>query len=75
VARTLAESRHPGLLFGVALAWLAAFGVSANEIRRAFGAPDGSPAPGRTVPRSLRAALWTAGGSLTVLLWAWRAKG
>ncbi len=75
VARTLADSRHPGLLFGVALAWLAAFGVSANEIRRAFGAPDGSPAPGRTVPRSLRAALWTAGGSLTVLLWAWRPKG
>ena len=72
VARTLADNRHPGLLFGVALAWLAAFGVSANEIRRAFGAPDGSPAPGRIVPRSLRAALWTACGSLAVLMWAWR---
>ena len=73
VARTLADSRHPGLLFGVALAWMAAFGVTANEIRRAFGAPDGSPAPSRSVPRSLRAALWTACGSLAVLMWAWRA--
>ncbi len=72
VARTLADTRHPGLLFGVALAWMAAFGVAAHEIRRAFGAPDGSPPPTRVVPRSLRAALWTACGSLVVLLWAWR---
>ena len=64
----------PGCCSALALAWLAAFGVSANEIRRAFGAPDGSPAPGRVVPRSLRAALWTACGSLTVLLWAWRGR-
>ena len=72
VARTLADHRHPGLLFGVALAWLAAFGVAADELRRAFGAPDGSPPPGRAVPRSLRAAMWIAAGSLVVLLWAWR---
>ena len=74
VARTLADSRHPGLLFGVALAWMATFGVAANEIRRAFGAPDGSPPPARTVPGSLRAALWTACGSLAVLMWAWRGR-
>ncbi len=72
VARTLADHRHPGLLFGVALAWLAAFGVAADELRRAFGAPDGSPPPSRAVPRSLRAAMWIAAGSLAVLLWAWR---
>lgn len=72
IARTLADHRHPGLLFGLALAWLAAFGVAANEIRRGFGAPDGSPVPGRVVPRSLRAAFWAACGSLLVLLWAWR---
>ncbi|MEQ1834250.1 MAG: hypothetical protein ABL977_14475 [Candidatus Eisenbacteria bacterium] len=71
VARTLADNRHPGLLFGVALAWLAAFGVAANELRRAFGAPDGSPPPGRAVPRSLRAAMWGAGVALVVLFWAW----
>ena len=54
------------------LAWLAAFGVSAFEIRRAFGSPDGSPPPGRAVPRSLRTAMWLASGSLLVLLWVWR---
>ena len=73
IARTLADTHRSGLLFGLALAWMAAFGVTANEIRRAFGAPDGAPAPGRIVPRSLRAALWTASGSLAVLLWVWRA--
>jgi NADH:ubiquinone oxidoreductase subunit 2 (subunit N) len=72
VARTLADHRRPGLLFGVMLAWLAAFGVSAFEIRRAFGSPDGSPPPGRAVPRSLRTAMWLASGSLLVLLWVWR---
>lgn len=71
-ARTLADQRHPGLLFGLALAWLAVFGVAANEIRRGFGSPDGSPPPDRHVPRSIRAALWTACAALVVLLWAWR---
>ena len=74
VARTLAEHRRPGLLFGLTLAWLAAFGVAALEIRRAFGAPDGTPPPERAVPRSVRAALWTACASLVVLLWAWQAR-
>ena len=73
VARTLADHRRPGLLFGVMLAWLAAFGVAALEIRRAFGAPDGSPPPGRAVPRSLRTAMWLSCGSLLVLLWVWQA--
>jgi len=70
-ARTLADLRHPGLLLGVVLAWLAAFGVAANEIRRGFGAPDGSPAPARSVPRSLRAALWAVGAALLGLLALW----
>lgn len=71
-ARTLADLRHPGLLFGVVLAWLAAFGVAANEIRRGFGAPDGTPPPGRVVSRSLRAALWTVCVALLGLLaWWW----
>src|SRR5262249_46033342 len=74
VARTLAASRRPGLLFGVTLAWLAAFAVAAFEIRRAFGAPDGTPPPARKVPRSLRAALWTSCASLVVLLWAWQTR-
>jgi formate hydrogenlyase subunit 3/multisubunit Na+/H+ antiporter MnhD subunit len=74
VARTLATNRRPGLLFGVTLAWLAAFGVAAFEIRRAFGSPDGSPAPGRAVPRSLRTAMWVACGSLLVLLWVWQTR-
>jgi len=74
VARTLAANRRPGLLFGVTLAWLAAFGVAASELRRAFGAPDGSPVPGRAVPRSLRTALWTTCGSLLVLLWVWQSR-
>jgi NADH:ubiquinone oxidoreductase subunit 2 (subunit N) len=71
-ARTLADMRHPGLLFGVVLAWLAAFGVAANEIRRGFGAPDGSPMPGRMVPRSLRTALWLTCAALVGLLWMWQ---
>jgi formate hydrogenlyase subunit 3/multisubunit Na+/H+ antiporter MnhD subunit len=70
-ARTLADLKHPGLLFGLTLAWLAAFGVAADEIRRAFGAPDGSPVPARPVPRSLRAALWLTFGSLVVLMAVW----
>jgi NADH:ubiquinone oxidoreductase subunit 2 (subunit N) len=74
VARTLADHRRPGLLFGVTLAWLAAFGVSAFEIRRAFGAPDGSPPPDRAVPRSLRTAMWLTCGSLLVLLWVWHGR-
>ncbi len=74
VARTLALNRRPGLLFGVTLAWLAAFGVAAFEIRRAFGAPDGTPPPSRAVPRSLRVALWTSCSSLVVLLWAWHSR-
>jgi hypothetical protein len=72
VARTLADHRRPGLLFGVMLAWLAAFAVAALEIRRAFGAPDGSPPPGQAVPRSLRTAMWLSSGSLLVLLWVWQ---
>jgi len=56
------------------LAWLAAFAVAAIEIRRAFGAPDGSPPPGRAVPRSLRAAMWLSCGSLLALLWVWQAR-
>ena len=71
IARTLADLKHPGLLFGLTLAWLAAFGVSANEIRRAFGAPDGSPPPGRQVPRSLRVALWLVAGVLLALMVVW----
>lgn len=71
LARTLADHRHPGLLFAVALAWLASFGVAAAEIRRAFGAPESAPLPEREVPGALRAALWTACGALLVLLWAW----
>jgi NADH:ubiquinone oxidoreductase subunit 2 (subunit N) len=74
VARTLADHRRPGLLLGVMLAWLAAFGVAALEIRRAFGSPDGSPPPDRPVPRSLRAAMWMACGSLLVLLWVWQTR-
>ena len=76
VARTLAAERHPGLLFAMALAWLAAFGVAADIVRRAFGVPD----PAHTgdaalapVSRSLRAAFWITAGTLVVLLWAWRA--
>lgn len=75
VARTLAAERHPGLLFAMALAWLAAFGVAADIVRRAFGVPD----PAHTgdaalapVSRSLRAAFWITAGTLVVLLWAWR---
>jgi hypothetical protein len=52
------------MLFGVVLAWLAGFGVAANELRRGFGAPDGTPPPGRKVSRSLRAALYTSCGAL-----------
>lgn len=75
VARTLAEGRHPGLLFAMALAWLAAFGVAATTVRRAFGAPDPAhtgDAALRPVSRSLRTAFWTLAGALGVLLWAWR---
>ncbi len=60
----------------MALAWLAAFGMAAATVRRAFGAPD----PAHTgdaalmpVSKSLRAAFWTLAGALGVLLWAWRA--
>jgi NADH:ubiquinone oxidoreductase subunit 2 (subunit N) len=70
-ARTLADMRHPGLLFGVVLAWLAAFGVAANELRRGFGAPDGSPPPSRNVPRSLRTALWTVCVALVAMFATW----
>lgn len=72
-ARVLVEQRHPGLLFGVVLAWLAGFGVAANELRRGFGAPDGTPPPERKVSRSVRGALWTSCVTLLVLLWMWSA--
>src|SRR5262249_45284785 len=74
VARTLADNRRPGLLFGVTLAWLAAFGVAAFQIPPAVRAPDGTPPPAGGVRRSLRAALWTACGSLALLLWAWQGR-
>ena len=70
-ARTLADQRHPGLLFGLVLAWLAGFAVAANELRRGFGAPDGTPPPARKVSRSLRGALWTACLGLVAILWVW----
>ena len=70
-ARTLADERHPGLLFGLVLAWLSGFAVAANELRRGFGAPDGTPPPGRKVSRSLRGALWTACLALVAILWVW----
>ena len=73
-ARTLADQRHPGLLFGLVLAWLAGFSVAANELRRGFGAPDGSPPPGRKVSRSLRGALWIASLALVVLMVVWMTR-
>lgn len=70
-AHVLVDQRHPGLLFGLVLAWLTGFAVAANELRRGFGAPDGTPPPGRKVSRSLRGALYTSCGTLLVMLWMW----
>jgi NADH:ubiquinone oxidoreductase subunit 2 (subunit N) len=71
VARRLAATNHPGLLLALAAAWLVAFAVTAGEVRRAFGAPDGRPAPGRGVPWPAHAAFALCAACLMALEWGW----
>jgi len=71
VARRLALTRHSGLLLALALAWIVAFAVTAEETRRAFGSPSPRPAPEADVPWPARAAMWTAAAGLVLLGWQW----
>ncbi|MFN8587657.1 MAG: hypothetical protein U0704_07615 [Candidatus Eisenbacteria bacterium] len=66
-ARDLAQTRHVGLLFALALAWLVAVAVTVGEARRAFGAPSTLAVPNRTVSPLTRAALWCA--ALALAAW------
>lgn len=70
-ARRLAATGHPGLLLALAAAWLVAFAVTAGEVRRAFGAPDGRPAPARAVPWPAHAAFALCAACLAALAWSW----
>ncbi len=67
VARMLAATRHPVLLAALALAWLVAFAVTADAVRRSFGSPSAEPPAARPVPWIARAALWTATVGLALL--------
>jgi len=71
VARRLAATGHPGLLLALAGAWLAAFAVTVRDLRRAFGSPDGRPAPERAVPWPAHAAFALCAASLAALAWLW----
>lgn len=66
-ARELAATRHTGLLFALALAWLIAVSVAVGEARRAFGAPANAPAPERAVSPLAQAALWASALALVAL--------
>jgi len=72
VARRLAATHHPALLLALVAAWLVAFTVAAGETRRAFGAPDGTPAPERAVPWPAHAAFALCAVVLAALAWSWR---
>jgi len=71
VARRLAATGHPGLLLALAAAWLAAFAVVARDVRRAFGSPDGRPAPARGVPWPAHAAFALCAACLAAMAWEW----
>ncbi len=71
VARSLADTAHPGLLLALLLAWLVAVSVAVGEARRMFGAPASTPAPEATVPRPARFALWAIAGGLLALFVVW----
>ncbi len=71
VGRRLAATGHPGLLLAVALAWLVSFSVATGELRRAFGSPDGRPAPARGVPWPAHAAFAVCAACLAALAWSW----
>lgn len=71
-ARTVAETRHPGLLVGVAMGWLAAIGVAVSQLRGAFAAPRESLPGERPVPGALRAALALSALGLALMLAVWR---
>jgi NADH-quinone oxidoreductase subunit N len=67
VARALAAGHQGWLLAALAVAWIAAFAVAADAVRRAFGSPSSVPAPARAVPWPARAALWCAAAGLVLL--------
>ena len=71
VARRLAATGHPGLLLALAGAWLTAFAVTARDVRKAFGSPDGRPAPARGVPWPAHAAFALCAACLAALAWEW----
>jgi NADH:ubiquinone oxidoreductase subunit 2 (subunit N) len=68
VARALAARHHPALALALAFAWLTAFGVTARQVRDAFGSPSTLAPPRRSVPRAARAALWTAAAALAAMM-------
>lgn len=71
VARRLAATGHHGLLLALAGAWLAAFAVTARDVRAAFGSPDGRPAPAGGVPWPAHAAFAVCAAVLVALAWGW----
>jgi NADH-quinone oxidoreductase subunit N len=65
VAQGLAAEGRNGLLFALALGWLAAFATVARTLREGFGAST-AVRPTRGVPWPVRAALWLSGLGLAV---------
>ena len=90
-ARSLAATRHPGLLLLLGAAWLAAFSTVMREWREAAGIPEPAappalgpaPAPPTAqaiasatgVPWQARAALWVASAGVVALGVAWAMPG
>jgi hypothetical protein len=68
VARSLVASHQVVLLGALVIAWIAAFGLAADTVRRAFGSPANEAPPAHGVPWPARAALWCAAAGLALLL-------
>ena len=70
-ARSLAATRHFGLLALLGLAWVVAFSSAMRQWHEAVGVP-GEPQPaGGKVPWPARTALWIAGPGVLALGFAW----
>jgi NADH:ubiquinone oxidoreductase subunit 5 (subunit L)/multisubunit Na+/H+ antiporter MnhA subunit len=72
VARTLVRASRTGLLLLLALAWVVAFAMVAQQLREAFGIRTEAPLPPRGVPAAARWAMLLAVVGLAVLAYGLR---
>jgi formate hydrogenlyase subunit 3/multisubunit Na+/H+ antiporter MnhD subunit len=70
-ARSLAATRHSGLLFLLGLAWLSAFSTVMRQWREAAGISESAAPAGGGVPLPARAAMWIAAAGVIGLEIAW----